>query len=1526
MAELPLDQAVPRFKENEDRLDTFVNSATGYTTSGGVSVQSIQQFLASIGSDGIDFVDNAKARFGTGNDLEIYHDGSNSYIDEKGTGSLRIRSAGSIVIEGIDGTNSILADTDAEVSLYYNGSEKLRTTSTGIDVFGTVEFNGLSGTGSVTITDIADEDNMASNSATKLATQQSIKAYVDAQVGTADTLSEVLGLGNTTGGTNISVSASDDITFGDGSKAIFGGGSDLEIFHNGTHSYIKDVGTGDLKIDATNLELRNSGGGEVYLSATANGSVQLYHNNIERLNTNAVGVSVTGILDIFDNNSDISPDNVGSGQFRIDGNGYKAAIALNADGVNLYSTSATRPLIFGVNETEVARVTTTGLDVTGVVTLDSALTLENTSGYGRVEVGGTTGGYIDLKGPMSDDHDLRIITTGLGGTIDGKTGNINLQRSSVTKLSVTPNGINVAGNVEFDGLSGTGSVTITDILDEDDMASNSATKLATQQSIKAYVDANAGGGGGITNVVDDTSPQLGGNLDLNSKNITGTGNIDIAGKLTLESSDPEIFLVDTNTNVTTSIDSNSSTGSLQLHIDKSEVGSNPRFIVNVNSQNNVLVANSTGLDVTGDLDVNGDIGIGRVAGSYTFTEVVGGDERAGMHSNASNELIFKTGVASERMKLTSSGIDVTGNIDATRSGGSTLTLENSITSISANELIGGIDFKGNDTSEDGNEVLAFIRANALDTTPDSCIRFGTLQNNGGVDDVVTERMRLDNYGRLGLGTTSPNHELHIESTSPTIRLVDTDANNTLDITQSGSACYVDFDNTVRFRNLANAERLRIDSGGIDVTGNIGLSSTQPTITLTDTDGPWSTAIAKNGSVLTIDGDSVRVRSDVGTEYMRVTSAGIDVTGTVVADKMFVEGTADTRQWEAGSAGQKLAIYAYDNSTFYHRLETGNATNYQWGTYDNIPIYTITNNSIKTTLLANGNFGIGDSSPEAPLTVTGTIKSNGSGYNPANTGWATNASLITSGSYGGGLTMIDGSNAFSVRVDTGGLAMRIAQGATSGALGSDIAVFTNSGLDVTGNVNATASLTFGSGGAYEAGSIYSDANWGMIHRAYTASPVQADHLFVNSAGTERMRIYNGGIDVLGAVRCVVTSTPAWDTNTRFWGEAGFGARYDSYQHRFDVGVSRTEAMRINQVGNVGIGTAAPKARTQITSGGYATPTLGSVPSGASLYVSPADTAYGLVVGMDNVAPRTWLQSQHTNGASVAYTLTLQEAGGNVGIGTSNATAKLSVAGGVTVSTNLNVGNATPAGGGTIESHVQSSSTPALITYSGSSSLRTHISFENANGQVGKINTAGTQTFYITSSDYRLKSDIQPMQGSIDRVKALNPCNFEWVNDGGRVDGFIAHEVQDVVPEAIVGEKDAMQDQEYVESEATGDIYTPAVDATYETIQVELTPAVEAVYDDEGNELTPAVDATYEEQQQELTPAIDEVIHSSDVEKPDELEEGQAWRETTEKVMATRQVPDYQGIDQSKIVPLLTSALQDAIAKIEALETRLTALES
>jgi len=152
------------------------------------------------------------------------------------------------------------------------------------------------------------------------------------------------------------------------------------------------------------------------------------------------------------------------------------------------------------------------------------------------------------------------------------------------------------------------------------------------------------------------------------------------------------------------------------------------------------------------------------------------------------------------------------------------------------------------------------------------------------------------------------------------------------------------------------------------------------------------------------------------------------------------------------------------------------------------------------------------------------------------------------------------------------------------------------------------------------------------------------------------------------------------------------------------------------------------------------------------------------------------------------------------------------------------------------------------------------YNTSNSLIGSITgSTGSTTSYNTSSDYRLKENVVDMTGAIDRVKALQPRRFNWIEDEDdtTVDGFIAHEVSDVIPEAITGEKDATKEEEY-----------------------EVTPAV---LDDDGNVVT-------------------------------------------EAVMGTRTVPDYQGIDQSKLVPLLTGALQEAIAKIEALETRIETLEN
>jgi hypothetical protein len=88
--------------------------------------------------DSLILSDNEKIIFGDSSDLQIYHDGSNSYIDEQGTGSLNIRSSTTLRLQNASGTNYLYGTNAGEVVVYHNGSPKLYTTSTGIDVTGKV--------------------------------------------------------------------------------------------------------------------------------------------------------------------------------------------------------------------------------------------------------------------------------------------------------------------------------------------------------------------------------------------------------------------------------------------------------------------------------------------------------------------------------------------------------------------------------------------------------------------------------------------------------------------------------------------------------------------------------------------------------------------------------------------------------------------------------------------------------------------------------------------------------------------------------------------------------------------------------------------------------------------------------------------------------------------------------------------------------------------------------------------------------------------------------------------------------------------------------------------------------------------------------------------------------------------------------------------------------------------------------------------------------------------------------------------
>ena len=91
-----------------------------------------------------------------------------------------------------------------------------------------------------------------------------------------------------------------------------------------------------------------------------------------------------------------------------------------------------------------------------------------------------------------------------------------------------------------------------------------------------------------------------------------------------------------------------------------------------------------------------------------------------------------------------------------------------------------------------------------------------------------------------------------------------------------------------------------------------------------------------------------------------------------------------------------------------------------------------------------------------------------------------------------------------------------------------------------------------------------------------------------------------------------------------------------------------------------------------------------------------------------------------------------------------------------------------------------------TLANTTTARTHYAFRNSAGTVGTIQTSGSSTSYNTSSDHRLKENVVTLAGATARLKQLEPKRFNFIADADTtVDGFLAHEVQSVVPEAITG---------------------------------------------------------------------------------------------------------------------------------------------
>ena len=183
----------------------------------------------------VDLVDDAELRLGDSDDLKVYHDGGNSFIDEAGTGKLLIRSNSRVDITSTSNASMIEMIVGGAVNAYHNGNLKLQTTSSGVTITGQVSASSASISGELDLTGHLDLNS-------------------------------------------------------DSHKIKIGAGDDLQLWHDGSNTYIRNyASSGNFYIQGDAINIGSNTSTETYLLANHNGSVDLYYDNSVRFKTLANG-------------------------------------------------------------------------------------------------------------------------------------------------------------------------------------------------------------------------------------------------------------------------------------------------------------------------------------------------------------------------------------------------------------------------------------------------------------------------------------------------------------------------------------------------------------------------------------------------------------------------------------------------------------------------------------------------------------------------------------------------------------------------------------------------------------------------------------------------------------------------------------------------------------------------------------------------------------------------------------------------------------------------------------------------------------------------------------------------------------------------------------------------------------------------------------------------------------------------------------------------------------------------------------